>query len=130
MKDQGCKGKNGSFERPDRAVNDMKVLTILAKADVLGIGGGDHTLTRHFSNEFEKISIPFGIQLAGHVIEHQKRRFAKCIFEVFELGNLEGEHQRAQLSLRAVKPRRPAGELQLEVVYVRSHRGKSPRAVA
>src|ERR1051325_3759776 len=130
MKVEACKGKNRSIRGLKSTTNDLKILTISVEQDVLRMGGRDHALTGHSTNEIKQVSITCGIELAGDVIQHQNRRFPQHGFEMPELGNLEREHERAQLTLRAMQARRALPEHHLQVVHVRPGGRKAAGAVA
>jgi hypothetical protein len=61
-----------------------------------------------------------GIELARHVVEQQHGHVAEARLDVLELGELEREHERAELALRRVLAREAPLEADLDVVGVRA----------
>ena len=74
--------------------------------------------------------IPFGVELAGDIVEEEQRRPAERGAHVLDLGDLPPQHHCPALSLRGVGPCAATTEGEGEVVGVRAHRGESSLAVA
>jgi len=77
-------------------------------------------LACHSRQGFKKPSPSLPVQLACHIVEKKHRRFPILPFDVRPLRDLEREHQRANLTLRAMLPSPMSAKVHFQVVRLRS----------
>ncbi|EAU63734.1 collagen, type xiii, alpha 1 [Stigmatella aurantiaca DW4/3-1] len=99
------------------------------RPDQRGIRGGEEHLGAARGQVAHQVRVALRIQLARHIVEQQQGQEAQRGVEVFDLGDLPAQHQRALLSLAGVGTRAAAPQRHRHVVHVRPHRGEAPLQV-
>src|SRR5947207_523775 len=117
------RGLEGTF-------NDLKILTILADADVPWMGRRDEALAIDPIEKIEEKSVPFGVEFRAHVVEKKDGRVAVELAQELDLCGLPGEDESSQLALRGEGAGLVVAQEEHDVVDVRTDARLTARQIA